>query len=110
MQQKLKEYDFNKFPKMHQRLIDQVDDMLATDVAKLFKMLPKEEEMSKDQRIHGGAFGFTGENFFSGKCDLTKPPPPGAACDDKWLVSDNSAQYDSKFVKLHPSQDGKILG
>ena len=110
MQEKLKEYDFSKFPKMHQRLIDQVDDMLATDVARIFKMLPKEEEMSKDQRIHGGAFGFTDENFFSGKRDLTKPPPPGAAHHEKWLVSDSSAGYDIKFEKLHPSPDGKIPG
>ena len=110
MRDKLAEYDFTRFPKLNPKLIDQVDDMLARDIARVSKMLPQEEELAKDRRIKGGAFGFTDDDPFSTKRDLNKPPPRGAMYDDTWLVAQDSARYDSIFERLNPSPSGKLSG
>ena len=108
MREKLAEYDFTRFPKLNLALLDAVDQMLAVDISRLSKMLPKEEEALKDRRIKGGAFGFTDEDPFSTKRDLMKPSR--SVHDETWIVAQDSARYDSVFTKLGPSSDGKISG
>ena len=111
MKEKLVEYDFTRFPKLNLGLIDAVDNMLAVDISRISSMLPKEEEASKDKRIKGGAFGFTDDDPFSTKRDLTKPSSSsGRVADEGWIVAPDSAKYDSIFEKLGPSMDGKISG
>lgn len=109
MREKLAEYDFTRFPKLNIRLVEQVDEMLAVDISKISGMLPREEELTKDKRIKGGAFGFTDDDPFSSKRDLNKRPSRGAQ-EEGWIVAQDSARYDSIFEKLRPSPDGKVTG
>ena len=109
MREQLEEYDFTRFPKLNQGLITAMEDMLANDISKLMKLLPKEEAVSKDHRIKGGAFGYTDSDPFSQRCDLTKPQGPGGY-DDGWVVAQDAAKYDSIFEKLGPNAQGKISG
>lgn len=110
MREKLEEYDFTKFPKLNPHLIDMVDEMLAVDISRLTKMLPREEEATKDRRIKGGAFGFTDDDPFSTKRDLRKPTSGSGFSEESWIVAQDSARYDSIFDKLGPSSQGKVSG
>ena len=109
MKEQLEEYDFTRFPKLNQHLIDVVDEMLAADISKLMKMLPKEQAVTKDRRIRGGAFGYSDLDPFSQHQDLTKPSAYGAY-EEGWIVSQDSARYDSIFEKLGPNAQGKVTG
>lgn len=109
MRERLTEYDFTKFPKLNPQLIDMVDEMLAVDISRLTKMLPREEEASKDKRIKGGAFGFSDDDPFSTKRDLSKPSMTPLV-DEEWIVAQDSARYDAIFDKLGPSSQGKVSG
>ena len=109
MQELLPEYDFTRFPKLNQSLIDIVDQMLAVDISRIMKMLPKEESVSKDHRIKGGAFGFSDTDPFSDRRDLTKEST-FSAYDEGWIVAQDQARYDAIFAKLNPNPQGKITG
>jgi GTPase SAR1 family protein len=109
MQQQLEEYDFTRFPKLNQALIDTVDVMLAKDLTRIMQLLPKEEEAIKDTRIKGGAFGHTEADPFSNKRDLTKESTY-SAYDEGWIVSPDAAKFDAIFEKLGPNAQGKISG
>ena len=110
MREKLEDYDFKQFPKLYQSMIDTADTMLAVDISEVMKMLPKEEEVAKDKRIMGGAFGLTDNDPFSTRRrDLTKPSGL-SAYDDEWIVTQDTAKYDSIFQRLHPDYQGKISG
>ena len=110
MKERLVEYDFTKFPKLNTHLVDMVDDMLAVDISRLTKMLPKEEEATKNKRIKGGAFGFTDDDPFSTKRDLTKPSTSNPNFEESWIIAPDSARYDAIFDKLEPSSSGKVSG
>lgn len=109
MQELLPEYDFTRFPKLNQALIDTVEQMLAVDISRIMKMLPKEEAVSKDNRIKGGVFGYTEADPFSERRDLMKPSTY-SAYDDGWIVAQDQARYDAVFTKLNPNPQGKITG
>ena len=109
MQEQLTEYEFGKFPKLNQAMIDSVDLMLAKDLTQIMTMLPKEEEIAKDKRIKGGAFGYSDADPFSTRRDLTKPSTY-TAYDEGWIISSDTARYDSIFEKLSPNSQGKISG
>ena len=106
MQELLPEYDFTKFPKLNQSLVDNVEKMLAVDISHIMKMLPKEEAVSKDSRIRGGVFGYSEADPFSDRRDLTK----ASSYDEGWIVAQDQAKYDSVFSKLNPNPQGKITG
>lgn len=107
MQQLLIEYDFTKFPKLDQRYIDLVDQMLLKDIGEVMKLLPKEEAATKDRKIVGGAFGFSESNPFStNKHDLSKE----SAFDQGWIISEDTAKYDAIFDRLKPNAQGKVTG
>ena len=109
LQTQVQLYDFTRFPKLNQSLIDVVDQMLAVDISKLMKMLPREEAVAKDRRIKGGAFGFTDNDPFSQHRDLTKPSTyPGQ--EEGWLVNQDAARYEAIFEKLGPNAQGKLTG
>lgn len=107
MREQLEEYDFTRFPKFQQYLVDQVDDMLASDISRIMKMLPREEARAKDQRIKGGVFGYSDANPFAQRRDLMKA---SSAFDDGWLVTQDAPKYDSIFEKIGPNPQGKITG
>ena len=109
MQEKLPDYDFTRFPKLNQALVDIVEQMLAVDISRVMKMLPKEESVSKDRRIKGGAFGYSDSDPFSDRRDLTKAST-FKAYDEGWIVTQDQAKYDSIFAKLNPNPQGKITG
>lgn len=48
MKEQLQFHDFSKFPVLKPKLIDNVDKMLANDIARLMSQIPKEEEMKRD--------------------------------------------------------------
>ena len=108
MKDRLAEYDFTKFPRLNVRLIEQVDEMLSVDISRLSRMLPREEEMSKDRRIKGGAFGYSDSDPFSGKEDLTRPSNP--MVEEGWIVAPDAARYDAIFDRLCISPDGRLSG
>ncbi len=108
MRDKLDEYDFTRFPKLQPHLLEIVDQMLAVDISHIMKMLPREEDMTKDKRIRGGVFGQTDNDPFSTKRDLTKEDHPAA--EEGWIVAQDSARYDSMFEKLRPDFQGKVAG
>lgn len=109
MQQQLQDYDFNRFPKLHQYMIDNVDIMLSRDLTRIMKLLPKEEAIAKDKRIKGGVFGNTDSDPFSARRDLTKPST-FSAYDEGWIVNADASRYDAIFEKLGPNSEGKLSG
>ena len=108
MQGQLVDSDFTRFPKLNMALIDAVEIMLSRDLNKVMKMLPSEEQKTKDKRIKGGVFGYSETTDpFTRKTDLSKPM---GAADDGWAVSLDAAKYDAIFERLGPNADGKVSG
>lgn len=59
MQEVLQNQDFSKFHSLKPHLIETVDRMLATDIAKLMSMIPQEEsEMVPEPMIKGMSYHF----------------------------------------------------
>lgn len=57
LQEQLEKEDFNKFHSMKPKLVEAVDEMLRTDVARLMAMIPREEQViSTEPAVKGGAF------------------------------------------------------
>ncbi|KAL3101313.1 hypothetical protein niasHT_028069 [Heterodera trifolii] len=121
MRANLENADFTKFNAIKPRLLEVVDNMLATDIARLMEQIPKEEAaimmngeengsfMGRlDQSVRGGAFdtqtevatpfGFgKGEGFDKGSDE------------SEWVVTRERYKYDEQFNLLQPI-DGKISG
>jgi len=51
MQEQLQFHDFSKFPSFKPRLIENVERMLAEDIARLMTMIPSEEEKHRDTSV-----------------------------------------------------------
>jgi len=107
MQEQLFDYDFKAFPKLNQSHIDDVDSLLADDITRVLKLIPREEQVAKDYRIKGGAFGSGGTDPFSDAYSMSKH---AASDDDGWLVSSEITKYDVIFQRLGPNVHGKISG
>lgn len=58
-------HDFKKFQPLKQRLIDNVDKMLADEVSRLMSMVPTEESEMPAPSVQGGAFEGMKENPFN---------------------------------------------
>ena len=116
MREKLETYDFTKFQPIKPKLLEVVDAMLASDIARLMSQIPKEEAVtvaaggpnSKEQTVRGGAFtqaeeketpfGFgRGEGFDKG------------ANENDWVVNRERGAADSTFDSLSPV-DGLLSG
>lgn len=107
MQSQLEEYDFKSFPKLNLQFMEDVDSLLAEDITSVLKLIPREEEVAKDYRIKGGAFGSGGTDPFSSDYSMSRH---AASDDDGWLVSSEITKYDVIFQKLGPNVHGKISG
>ncbi|KAL3986155.1 Dynamin family protein [Acanthocheilonema viteae] len=116
MREHLPDYDFTKFNPIKPKLLDVVDGMLASDIARLMAQIPKEENafitnglpQPHQTEVHGGAFdqavesetpfGFgKGEGFDKG------------ANESGWVVARERYKADELFESLDPI-DGKITG
>ncbi|GMT11780.1 hypothetical protein PFISCL1PPCAC_3077, partial [Pristionchus fissidentatus] len=115
MREKLQSYDFNKFQPIKPKLLEVVDAMLASDIARLMAQIPKEEAVAintdgapKEQTVRGGAFsqaqevetpfGFgKGEGFDKGSNEA------------EWVVNRERSKADSTFESLGPV-DGVLSG
>ncbi|VDK77133.1 unnamed protein product [Onchocerca ochengi] len=116
MREHLPDYDFTKFNPIKPKLLDVVDGMLASDIARLMAQIPKEENapitngllQPHQTEVHGGAFdqavesetpfGFgKGEGFDKG------------ANESGWVVARERYKADEIFDSLDPI-DGKITG
>ena len=109
MQEKLLQFDFQKFHPLRKNLVDAVDKMLADDISRLMSMIPHEqiiEQKEETSVVKGGAFdgpdhtpfGFgRGEGIDAG------------AFDSEWVVEKDKDKYNELFKSLSPSE-GKISG
>ncbi|MCP9264472.1 EH domain-containing protein 1 [Dirofilaria immitis] len=116
MREHLPDYDFTKFNPIKPKLLEVVDGMLASDIARLMAQIPKEENapitnglpQPHQTEVRGGAFdqaiesetpfGFgKGEGFDKG------------ANESGWVVARERYKADEIFDSLDPI-DGKITG
>jgi GTPase SAR1 family protein len=106
-QEQLTEFDFSTFAKLNPRLIERANDMMATDIAHIMKMIPTEDDYS--QLVTGGALGgaekesndpFSGDDLFSLRVGHNS---------EDWIITQHKAGYDQQFHDLEP-RDGKLSG
>ncbi|CAB3397020.1 unnamed protein product [Caenorhabditis bovis] len=109
MREKLQNQDFTKFNPIKPKLLEVVDGMLATDIARLMAQIPKEEAAAApsnganghDPTVRGGAFSQTteaetpfgfgrGEGFDKG------------ADESEWIVNRERTSADATFASLGP--------
>ena len=107
MREVLDSLDFRTFKPLDKKLIDKVDNMLATDITQLMQMLPKEEyQISLDQGgVRGGAFEDESGPFGVGKSEGIN----AGIGEEDWIVARNRKEWDDIFPSLHPV-NGKISG
>ncbi|KAE9545626.1 hypothetical protein AGLY_001169 [Aphis glycines] len=121
MQEVLVNLDFSKFQSLKPHLLEEVDKMLANDIAKLMAMIPlqdmqnrkmnngeAEQQQQQQAMVKGGAFvsvqdtaspfGYKrGEGIDAGKGETG------------WVVAKERQKYDAVFNTLEKS-DGKLSG
>ena len=108
MRDVLENLDFGTFKPLDKRLIERVDNMLATDITQLMQMLPKEENQSSTDtasRVRGGAFEDETGPFGFGKSEGVN----AGVGEEDWIVARNRKPWDDTFPTLHPV-NGKISG
>lgn len=107
MQEVLEHQDFTKFHIMKPKLIENVDNMLQIDIARLMQMIPHEQEYKEEGAdVKGGAFDTMNDSLFGyGR---------GEGIDEgrgeqEWVVDQEKYKYDESFEKMNPI-NGKITG
>lgn len=113
MQSTLQHHDFSKFSPIKPKLLDVVDGMLASDIARIMAQIPKEEEVARESGVedvvHGGAFG-------TGRIEDESPFGQGVGegidagrGETEWVVGKERYKWDEAFEGLRPV-DGKVTG
>lgn len=118
MRDHLQNQDFTRFNPIKPRLLEVVDGMLASDIARLMAQIPKEEAAgvvmngeppsAAAAQVHGGAFDQTVESetpFGFGKGEGFDK----GANENEWVVARERYKSDELFDTLEPI-DGKITG
>ncbi|PAV90034.1 hypothetical protein WR25_07655 [Diploscapter pachys] len=122
MRERLQNQDFAKFNAIKPKLIEVVDGMLATDIARLMTQIPKEEAAAINQNgaaanggpapempiVRGGAFSQAQESetpFGFGKGEGFDK----GADESEWVVNRERTHADTTFDSLGPV-DGFISG
>ncbi|OQR72174.1 EH domain-containing protein 1-like [Tropilaelaps mercedesae] len=106
MQDKLLNYDFTKLHPLHKRLLDDVEKMLSTDIAKLMAMIPQEQTDYKHATtVRGGHFDSKGTPFAFGRGEGVD----AGSLQSEWVVEKERHRYDDIFQRLGPI-DGKLSG
>uniref|UniRef100_U5EMK8 Putative endocytosis/signaling protein ehd1 n=1 Tax=Corethrella appendiculata TaxID=1370023 RepID=U5EMK8_9DIPT len=109
MQEVLANQDFSKFHSLRPALLETVDRMLATDIARLMNLIPQEEQtLVSEPLVKGGAF--------DGVEDVISPfgYRKGEGIDAgfgevDWICNRDRPRTDQIFETLNPV-DGKISG
>jgi len=95
---KLKEFPINKFPKLEQKLLDNMDQVLSVDIPKLMKLLPSADDKTDDYE----AGGVVSNPFI---VDPSKADVGGS-----WAIDGpRKKQYDNTFFSLELT-GGKLSG
>ncbi|XP_050302033.1 EH domain-containing protein 1-like isoform X2 [Anthonomus grandis grandis] len=108
MQDLLSKYDFTKFKAHKQKLLDEVDQLLSEDIARLMAMIPHDTSPTTQLEVRGGAFEnvqdkFTPFGYKSGEgCNAGYGEP-------EWIVNKERTTYDSLFESLGPA-NGRLPG
>ncbi|ESO84446.1 hypothetical protein LOTGIDRAFT_196647 [Lottia gigantea] len=107
MQEQLQFHDFTKFQPLKPKLLDNVDQMLATEIARLMQQIPQEEANQTDINVvHGGAFeGYNESPFGIGKGEGID----AGRGEHEWIVAQEQPEFNTRFDQLNPV-DGKISG
>jgi len=106
MREQLELADFKTFKPMDKKLIEKVDNMLASDVTQLMQMLPKEDyKISMENPVRGGAFEDEAGPFGIGKAEGIN----AGANEGDWIVDRTRKASDESFKELNPT-NGKITG
>ncbi|XP_021693445.1 EH domain-containing protein 3 isoform X1 [Aedes aegypti] len=117
MQEVLANQDFSKFHSLKIPLLEVVDRMLATDIARLMNMIPQEEmTMVSEPLIKDGFLTLTPRGAFDGVEDVVSPfgyrkgEGIDAGCGEvDWICNRDRERTDPIFESLKPI-DGKISG
>jgi len=97
--EKLKEFPINKFPKLEQKLLDNMDQVLSVDIPKLMKLLPTADDKTDDYE----AGGVVSNPFI---VDPSKVDVGGS-----WAIDGpRKKQYDNTFFSLEGLINGKLPG
>ncbi len=107
MKEQLEKYDFNKFHSFKPKLVEQVDEMLRIDVARLMSMIPREEQMlSTEPAVKGGVFeAYNDSPFGIGKHEGIDKGRE----DEDWIIGKERYKFDVTFESLGPV-NGKVSG
>jgi EH domain-containing protein 1 len=106
----LANHDFSKFAPLKPKLLEIVDQMLASDIAKLMEQIPMEDAAQPQQSalVKGG--------IFTGHQDTSTPfgfkrfeGVEAGRGESDWIVTKEKYKYDEVFETLKNS-DGKIAG
>ncbi|XP_013406368.1 EH domain-containing protein 3 [Lingula anatina] len=107
MREQLEHHDFTKFHSFKPKLVENVDLMLANDIARLMQMIPHEEaEMAEQPSVQGGAFEAYNESPFG--IGRGEGADAGRG-EEEWIVNKERHDYDDVFQRLGPI-NGKITG
>ncbi|XP_028319750.1 EH domain-containing protein 2-like [Gouania willdenowi] len=113
MQEKLMREDFSKFKTLKTGLMDSLDKLLSTDIAKLVPLLQQQEPRKRSLPgvLDAEFLGTFRPEYY--KRDPFKQLPKGNASDEnelnEWEVERFKPKYDEIFYNLSPNQ-GKLSG
>ncbi|KAF7259644.1 hypothetical protein EG68_02988 [Paragonimus skrjabini miyazakii] len=106
----LNDQDFNCFPPLKPKLIEQIDTVLSDKIPRLMQMIPQEQSESyKSGRglVKGGVFDVnTGDSPFTvdANLDINR-----GRYDTDWVVNGFRAEWDKLFQSLNPV-NGRLSG
>jgi hypothetical protein len=108
MREVLDQLDFRTFKSLDKKLIEKVDNMLASDITQLMQMIPKEETIkAQDEpsiKLRGGAFDDSEVTPFG---HGQEEGVNAGAGEVDWIIDKLRGPHDAIFSTLNPSQ-GKI--
>ena len=96
---RLEEYEFHRFPKLNEKLIDGMDQVLAAELPELLDLLSPKDETDPAGGAAGASDG--GGNPFGN---------PFGAVESDWAISTTEKEkWDTYFYKMSPV-DGRLSG
>lgn len=103
-------HDFTKFKTLKPNLMTALDELLASDIAKLMPLLRQEElEAGEQPGVQGGAFLGTRAGPFSEGDPFAVENGEGCEEEEDWVVTKDKPKYDEIFYNLAPNE-GKLSG
>ncbi|XP_052324697.1 EH domain-containing protein 2-like isoform X2 [Oncorhynchus keta] len=111
MQEQLLTHDFSKFKPLKPSLMAALDELLASDIAKLMPLLRQEEvNLGEQPGVQGGAFLGTRAGPFVVNDPFGEVEKEGEDGGEMaWVVTKDKPKYDEIFYNLVPN-DGKLSG